>query len=103
MENSEKTRTMLNLLSSDTEHKAYMESILANMELIVDNHDMGHKSITPKEGLEMLRDNAKLTKMCINYIHEICEHRYTLIKENAQLKSKMRNMEEMVFGEKEQN
>ena len=103
MENSEKTKTRLNLLFNDAEYKAYMESILANMELIVDNHDMGHKSITPKEGLEMLRDNAKLTKMCISYIHEICEHRCSLIKENDQLKSKMRNMEEMVFGEKEQN
>lgn len=66
----------------DAIHKAYMEGILANTELIIDNYDNKRDIISKEEGLEMLRNNIELTKKCLSYIHEICEDRNRLMKEH---------------------
>jgi len=77
--------------SEDIKHKGYLESLQADLESITTSADLETKLYTRAEALILLKQGAVKADLVLKYLHKVCDSRDSIIKENIELRKRLKN------------
>lgn len=77
----------------DVENKGYCESVIADLELIVDNAENKTGIYSREQVLEMLKESISKSRKLLIYIQATCNSRDSVIKENVEMQIKLNKAE----------